>query len=92
MIPGHRVEIPERKLNFDLTEHSERRCAVSTDLFYEFGPFRLDPVGRVLLREGRIVSLPPKVLDTLLVLVENHGRLVEKEKLIRSRLAGHLCR
>ena len=57
---------------------------MSTDLFYEFGPFRLDPLGRVLLREGRMVSLPPKVLDTLVVLVENHGRLVEKEKLIRS--------
>jgi len=57
---------------------------VSPGQFYEFGPFRLDPVGGVLLRGGRMVSLPPKVLNTLVVLVENHGRLVEKEKLLRS--------
>ena len=33
---------------------------MSTDPFYEFGPFRLDPVGRVLLREGRIISSLPR--------------------------------
>ena len=57
---------------------------MSASRFYEFGPFRLDTEGRVLLRAGRIVSLPPKVLDTLVVLVENQGQLVEKEKLLRS--------
>ena len=57
---------------------------MSRGQFYEFGLFRLDPAGRVLLRGGRIVSLPPKVLDTLVVLVENQGRLVEKETLLRS--------
>src|SRR5689334_22113695 len=54
-----------------------------TGLFYEFGPFRLDPTERQLIREGKPLQLTPKVFDTLLVLVERHGHLVEKEELIR---------
>ena len=57
---------------------------VSGSPVFEFGPFRLDVGSRVLVRAGRIVSLPPKVIDTLVVLVENNGQLVEKEKLLRS--------
>lgn len=52
--------------------------------FYRFGSFRLDPDKRVLLREGDVVPLPPKAMDTLLVLVENAGQPVEKEALIRA--------
>lgn len=52
---------------------------------YEFGPFQLDVAERRLLRDGQPVSLPPKVFETLLALVENSGRLVEKNELI-SRL------
>ena len=44
---------------------------------YEFGPFRLDPVERRLLRDGTPVSLTPKCFDLLLVLVENSGHLLE---------------
>jgi len=50
---------------------------------YCFGPFVLDPVEKVLLREGQPVSLPPKALETLLALVENHGHLIEKSELLR---------
>ena len=49
---------------------------------YQFGPFSLDAVERVLLREGRLVSLPAKALSTLLVLVRNSGHLVEKDVLM----------
>jgi TolB-like protein/DNA-binding winged helix-turn-helix (wHTH) protein/Tfp pilus assembly protein PilF len=52
--------------------------------FYEFGPFCLDPAEHTLLREGRPIPLRPKVFDILVVLVENHGHLVEKEKLMNS--------
>jgi DNA-binding winged helix-turn-helix (wHTH) protein len=52
--------------------------------FYEFGPFRLDPLKRVFLRDGKSVSLTPKVFDTLLVLVEHSGQVVEKEKLMKA--------
>lgn len=51
---------------------------------YEFGPFRLDGASRVLLRDNRLVPLPPKVLDTLLLLVRNHGKLVSKDEMLRS--------
>jgi DNA-binding winged helix-turn-helix (wHTH) protein len=52
--------------------------------FYEFGPFRLDAKRHVLMRENAIVALSPKALETLLVLVRNHGYLVEKEQLLKS--------
>lgn len=50
---------------------------------YEFGPFRLDPSEHLLLRDGRPVPLAPKAFETLVVLVERGGRLVEKEELLR---------
>jgi TolB-like protein/DNA-binding winged helix-turn-helix (wHTH) protein/Flp pilus assembly protein TadD len=51
--------------------------------FYEFGPFRLDAVEGVLIREGEPVRLTPKALKLLLVLVRRHHHLVEKDELIR---------
>jgi DNA-binding winged helix-turn-helix (wHTH) protein/Tfp pilus assembly protein PilF len=51
---------------------------------YEFGPFRLDPLDRRLLRGGRPIPLPAKVFDLLLLLVQHGGRLVEKATLIES--------
>lgn len=49
---------------------------------YEFGAFRLELGERRLLREGQPVVLTPKAFDTLVVLVERAGRLVEKEELM----------
>ena len=49
---------------------------------YEFGPFCLDPGERLLLRDGRAVSLPPKAFDILQFLVERSGHLVEKRELL----------
>lgn len=49
--------------------------------FYEFGGFRLDVSGRVLYRGGEVVSLAPKALDTLALLVERRGDVVSKEDL-----------
>jgi DNA-binding winged helix-turn-helix (wHTH) protein len=37
---------------------------------YEFGPFRLDPAERQLLRGGQPVALTPKAFDLLVYLVE----------------------
>lgn len=51
---------------------------------YEFGPFCLDPAEHTLLRDGQPIPLRPKVYDLLLVLVENRGRLVDKEQLMSS--------
>jgi len=50
--------------------------------FYEFGPFLLDASRRRLLRGGEVVPLTPKAFDTLLALVEQSGRVVEKDDLM----------
>src|SRR5690349_14079025 len=50
--------------------------------FYEFGPFRLNATERLLQRGNEIVALTPKVFDTLLVLVENSGHIVDKNQLM----------
>lgn len=53
-------------------------------VIYEFGPFRFDSTQHLLFRKNEVISLPPKSLETLLVLVENHGQLVEKEDLMKA--------
>src|SRR5262249_4497258 len=50
---------------------------------YEFGPYRLDAAERMLLRDGAAVPLQPKVFDLLLAMVERHGRLLEKDELMK---------
>jgi DNA-binding winged helix-turn-helix (wHTH) protein/pimeloyl-ACP methyl ester carboxylesterase len=52
------------------------------DLAYRFGPFHLDVRERRLSRGGEVIPLRLKVFDTLLVLVENAGRLVTKQELL----------
>jgi DNA-binding winged helix-turn-helix (wHTH) protein len=42
----------------------------------------LDAEERVLFRNGEAVTLAPKDLETLLVLVERAGHIVEKEELL----------
>lgn len=51
---------------------------------YEFGPFTLIPSERQLLRANHPVSLAGKSFDLLVALVENSGRLVAKEQLLKS--------
>src|SRR5262245_25223348 len=50
---------------------------------YEFGHFCLDAAERLLLRDGESVPLTPKAFDLLVALVERHGRLLEKEELLK---------
>jgi len=50
---------------------------------YEFGAFQLDGQGQILLRAGVPVPVTPRVLDLLVVLVENVGRVVSKDDLIK---------
>lgn len=57
-----------------LTEPAKR-------ITYAFGPFRLDPVERTLLRNGRPVALTHKSFETLVTLIERSNSVVEKEEL-----------
>lgn len=49
---------------------------------FEFASFHLDPGEGVLLHRGQALALTPKQLETLLVLVQNAGRLVKKDDLM----------
>jgi DNA-binding winged helix-turn-helix (wHTH) protein len=49
---------------------------------YEFGGYRLEPTRRLLWRNGELVPLKSKPLDTLIVLVDSPGRLLTKEELM----------
>lgn len=54
----------------------------SQRVVFSFAPFRLDPSQRLMTRDGQPISLTPKEFDTLLVLVEAAGRVLDKEELI----------
>lgn len=49
---------------------------------YCFGSFTLNEAEQQLLRNGEPVRLAPKAFDVLLVLIQNRGCLVTKEKLL----------
>ena len=51
--------------------------------FYEFGPFRIDLENKLLLQEGETVPLAPKAFDTLILLIENKGRILKKEEMMK---------
>src|SRR5262249_34955911 len=50
--------------------------------FYEFGLFRLDPNRHRLFCGDEVVALSPKAIQTLILLVENRGKLLERETLM----------
>ena len=51
---------------------------------YVFDRFRLSDDGTLLLAQGNVVRVTPKVLQTLLVLVQNAGQVVTKDDLLRA--------
>jgi len=57
--------------------------ASPANALYEFGPFQLDPPERLLVCDGKPVSLSPKAFDLLLALVDRSGHLVEKDELLK---------
>jgi DNA-binding winged helix-turn-helix (wHTH) protein/TolB-like protein/Tfp pilus assembly protein PilF len=57
--------------------------AEHTSDIFEFGRFRLKPDERLLLRGEDFVPLTPKAFDILLTLLENEGRLVPKDDLMK---------
>src|SRR5262245_21728398 len=48
----------------------------------EFGPYRLDLLERILLRNGEAVPLAPKLFETLVFVVENGGHILENDDLL----------
>jgi TolB-like protein/DNA-binding winged helix-turn-helix (wHTH) protein/Tfp pilus assembly protein PilF len=62
--------------------------SLKTKQTYEFGVYQLDTEEKVLVREGQPVALPPKDLETLVVLVEKAGHIVGKEELLEKVWPG----
>jgi len=63
--------------------------SVQLKLSYEFADFLLDPAEQLLSRSnGDAVPLTPKAFLTLLVLLQNSGRTVEKEELLKEVWPG----
>jgi len=54
----------------------------NNSIVFEFGPFQLNAAQRVLTRAGESISLTPKAMDILLVLVARAGELVGKDELL----------
>jgi TolB-like protein/DNA-binding winged helix-turn-helix (wHTH) protein/Flp pilus assembly protein TadD len=63
-----------------MTEPAERS--------YDFGEFHLDAGERLLLRNGKPLLLTAKVFDTLLMLVQGQGRLIEKDEFMERLWPG----
>src|SRR5437763_6813151 len=57
-------------------------------VLYEFDAFRVDPVRRVLLRDGEPVPVTPKAFSILVALLERPGEVVEKSDLIEKIWPG----
>src|SRR5262249_34526958 len=55
------------------------------DHIYEFGDFRLDTAKRLLRRvDGSTVPLTARVFETLLYMLEHHGIVLDKERLMEA--------
>jgi DNA-binding winged helix-turn-helix (wHTH) protein/TolB-like protein len=54
---------------------------------YEFGSFRVDVSAGKLFQGGQPITITPKTLSLLIILIESDGQLLEKEELMR-RLWG----
>jgi TolB-like protein/DNA-binding winged helix-turn-helix (wHTH) protein/Tfp pilus assembly protein PilF len=57
---------------------------------YAFGRFRLDSLRRTLLRDEAPIKLVPRLFDLLLYLVENPGRVIEKDELLAAVWGGRI--
>jgi TolB-like protein/Tfp pilus assembly protein PilF len=52
-------------------------------MIYAFGPFRLDASQHLLFNGDSTVPLTPKAFEVLVMLVQNSGRILEKDKIIK---------
>ncbi len=52
--------------------------------FYDFGSFRLDAENHALWRGDKLVSISPKPLELLILLVRREGNIVSREELLET--------
>lgn len=56
--------------------------SASPKRIYEFGPFQIDLDRYLLMRDGKLVQLSPKVFETLVFLIENRDSVVKKDDIM----------
>ncbi len=61
---------------------SDVQKLLKSQRFSRFGPFRIDFESQVLFKNEAVVSIPPKVMATLLVLVRSRGEIISKAELM----------
>jgi DNA-binding winged helix-turn-helix (wHTH) protein/TolB-like protein/Flp pilus assembly protein TadD len=61
---------------------------LNTNHLYEFGPFYLEPAEHLFLQHEQPVPLTPKAFDLLVFLVQNRGRLVTKDQIMKAVWPG----
>src|SRR6267142_600911 len=80
-IEGHDQVLKERSI---LSQLFLRAAAMNSGgHFYEFGPFRIDVVNRLLFRDHQPLALTPKAVEILIALVAHGGQLLKKDDLIK---------
>src|SRR5690606_38743545 len=57
---------------------------IAAAVMLRFADFELDVEKRILHRQGLVQRVQPKVLDTLILLVEARGKILTKEELIQA--------
>jgi len=67
----------------NLTDYPAHQAVVLPNFSLSFGPFRLDPTRRKLLREGKQLRLGTRALDLLIALVDSGKDLISKEDLLK---------
>jgi eukaryotic-like serine/threonine-protein kinase len=52
-------------------------------VLYEFGPFRVDPANRQLLRDNQPIAITPKAFEALLILLRHSPQVISKDELMK---------
>src|SRR5271168_4776115 len=57
---------------------------MKTDGIYQFGEFRIEALARTVRREKEIVTLNRRAFDVLLYFVQNPGRVLTRDELLKN--------
>jgi len=58
--------------------------SLKEDGIYQFGEFRMDALSRTLRRQAEIIPLNFRAFDVLLYMVQNQGRALTRDELIKN--------
>ncbi|MGA9355429.1 MAG: transcriptional regulator, partial [Terriglobales bacterium] len=58
--------------------------SMKTDVIFQFGEFRVDTLARTLRRREELVTLNRRAFEVLLYFVQNPGKVVTREELLKS--------